>query len=140
MIEGQQITQQAIQWIQNQQEQMHNRRKHGFEYKRLLQNAIGEKKKQKQEINKKQAELEKMEMEENMKQMQEVLSKEHKNESQRRINRQKADNISKFNCQQKRESKSSSKKKKKSIFLSFVVFISRFLSNEFINHINLNIR
>lgn len=107
MIEGQQITQQAIQWIENQQEQMHNRRKHSFEYKQLLQNVITEKQKQKQEINKKLAELEKMEMEENLKQMHEVLSKEHKNDSQRRINRQKADNLSKFNSQQKRESKSS---------------------------------
>lgn len=105
MVEGQQIIEQAVAWIENQKDHIRNYRKRCAEYKQMLLNDIKEKQKQQHEENQRLAKLEEVEVKTNTKQMQEVLEKEQKNEIDRRVDRQNADYLSKHNIQQRRQSK-----------------------------------
>lgn len=70
----------------------------------MLQNDIKEREKQKTETNQRLAELEEKEVEKNSKQLHGILEKEQKNATDRRIDRQNADFLSKYNIQQRRQS------------------------------------
>lgn len=86
--------------MKNQQEQIRNYRRRCSEYNALIRNDIKEKEQKKQQIDRKLEDLEKCEMEKNLKQMQAVLKKETENETERKLDRQKADFLSKLNQQQ----------------------------------------
>lgn len=102
-IEGQNLIEQATEWIENQKEHIRNYRKRCAEYKNLLQNDIKERENQKLMANQQLNQMEEKELKTNMKQMQVVLDKEHKITTDRRMDRQKADYLSKHNMQQRRQ-------------------------------------
>lgn len=104
MIEGQKLIEQAVEWIENQKEHIRNYRKRCAEYKELLKNDIKKRENEKLEANRRFAEIEEKELKTNAKQMQEILEKEQKNANEQRIDRQKADHLSKQNIQQRRQS------------------------------------
>lgn len=103
LIEGQNRIEQAVEWIEQQKEHMRNYRKRCAQYKGMLQNDIKEREQRKQNVNQRLNEIEEKEAQKNAKQMQEVLEKEQKNATDRRVDRQNADYLSKYNIQQRRQ-------------------------------------
>lgn len=103
MIEGQKQMEQAVEWIENQKEHIRNYRKRCAQYKGILQMDIKEREKQKHETNQRLNEIEEKELQTNTKQMEEVIKKEQKNVTDRRVDRQNADYLSKYNIQQRRQ-------------------------------------
>lgn len=71
----------------------------------MLQHDIKEHEKKKHEMNQQLVNLEEIEFNKNAQQMEKVLKKEQKNATERRIDRQNADHLSKHNMQQRRQSK-----------------------------------
>lgn len=71
----------------------------------MLRDTIDEQQKQQQETNKALTEYQKSESVVNRKQMQTIVEREQKTELERRSDRRKADNLSKFNNRHRRESK-----------------------------------
>lgn len=104
LIEGQQLMQQAVKWIENRKEQIRNYEKRCAQYKEMLKNDIKEREEKKLETKQQLAELEEKRLQKNTKQMQKVLKKEQKNANERRTDRQNADFLSKHNMQQRRQS------------------------------------
>ncbi|XP_031627709.1 trichohyalin-like [Contarinia nasturtii] len=98
----QQLIEQAVEWIENQKEHIRNYRKRCAQYKESLQNDIKEREKMKHNANQRLAQLEEKELQTNTKQTQEVLEKEHKNVTDRRLDRQNADYLSQYNLKQRR--------------------------------------
>lgn len=88
-----------------QKDHIRNYRKRCAEYKNLLQNDIKDRENRKHMVNQQLAEMEVKELETNLKQMQSVLEKERQITSDRRIDRQNADYLSKYNIQQRRQRK-----------------------------------
>lgn len=70
----------------------------------MLRNEFEQKKQQQDEMNRFLLELEKIEIDKNTKQMQSALEKEHDNETKQKLDRQKADFLSKFNYYHKHKS------------------------------------
>lgn len=68
-----------------------------------MQNDIKERENHKHQIDQQFAEMEVKELETNFKQMQEVLDKERKITTDRRMDRKNADYLSKYNIQQRRQ-------------------------------------
>lgn len=102
-IEGQKLIEQATEWIEQQKNYIRNYRRRCAEYKNLLQNDIKERENHKHLIDQQYTEMEVKELETNLKQMQEVLDKERKITSDRRMDRKNADYLSKYNLQQRRQ-------------------------------------
>lgn len=103
-IEGQQLIEQAVIWIENQKEQIRNYRKRCAQYRESLRNDIEVREKMKLETNRRLAEMEEMALQTNIKQTQEVLDKEQKMANDRQHDRQQADYLSKYNMQRRRQS------------------------------------
>lgn len=103
LIEGQNLIEQAVEWIEQQKEHIRNYRKRCAQYKGILQNDIKEREQQKHKTNQWLSEIEEKEAQTNAKQMHKVLEKEQKNVTDRRVDRQNADYLSKYNIQQRRQ-------------------------------------
>lgn len=99
------MIQQAIEWVEQQKDHIRNYRKRCAQYKNILQNDIKERENQKRTTNQRLAKVEEQESITNTKQTQNVLDKEQKFATDRRIDRQKADYLSKYNMQQRRQRK-----------------------------------
>lgn len=104
MIEGQQLIEQATEWIENQKQHIRDYRKRCAEYKTMLENDIKERVTRKHTINQRATELEKRELKTNRDQTEKILSKEQQHINERRLDRQKADLLSMQNVLQKRQS------------------------------------
>lgn len=76
-----------------------------MEHRQLLCSSIGAQQRRQQEADKAAADSQKVECAANAKQTRGVVEREHKMELERRLDRQKADNVSKSNSRQRRESK-----------------------------------
>lgn len=98
------MIEQAVEWVENQKDHIRNYRKRCAQYKGMLKNDIKEKEKQRTETSQRLADLEEKEVQKNAKQMHKVLEKEQKIATDRRIDRQNADFLSKYNIQQRRQS------------------------------------
>lgn len=105
-IEGQQLTEQAVEWVENQKEHIRNYRRRCAQYKSYLQHEVKERERQAHEAHQRMAEMEEKELAKNGEQMQEVLQREEKNAIDRRVDRKNADFLSKYNIQQQRQSNS----------------------------------
>lgn len=104
MIEGQQLIEQATEWIENQKQHIRDYRKRCAEYKCTLDREIKERQAQKHAIDRWATELEAKETKTNRDQMQKILNSEQKHMIDRRMDRQRADLLSRQNVQQKRQS------------------------------------
>lgn len=76
-----------------------------MEYRQMLRDTIDEQQKRQQETNKALTEYQKSDCVVNRKQMQTIVEREQITELERRSDRRKADNLSKFNNRHRRESK-----------------------------------
>lgn len=104
MVEGQQLIEQATEWIENQKQHIRDYRRRCAEYKATLENDIKEREMQKHAINQRASQQQEKELETNRNQTEKILTKEQQHVNDRRLDRQKADSLSMQNVQQKRQS------------------------------------